>query len=120
MRPDAPELAQELDIVAAGGFFAGEDEVERAAFRLRECRPVVRSVLDDPLAGLERIEKERSLDDAERIAFAFRVCFARDPSTREVARIQTYLDAKKKADPNAAWNAVARVLMNLDEFITRE
>jgi hypothetical protein len=68
----------------------------------------------------KRIEKESSAGDAEKIAYAFRVCFSRDPSTREVARLQSYLDAKKKADPKTAWTAVARVLMNLDEFITRE
>jgi hypothetical protein len=68
----------------------------------------------------KRIEKEGSTDDVGKITYAFRVCFSRDPSTREVARLQSYLDAKKKADPKTAWTAVARVLMNLDEFITRE
>ncbi|QJW92689.1 PSD1 and planctomycete cytochrome C domain-containing protein [Frigoriglobus tundricola] len=67
-----------------------------------------------------RIEAEGPSDDAGRIAFAYRVCFAREPSTAEVARVQTYLDAKRKADPKTAWAAVARVLMNVDEFITRE
>jgi hypothetical protein len=67
-----------------------------------------------------RIEAEGPPDDAGRIAFAFRVCFAREPSTAEAARVQTYLDAKRKTDPKTAWAAVARVLMNLDEFITRE
>jgi hypothetical protein len=68
----------------------------------------------------KRIEKEGPADDAGRIAFAFRVCFAREPSPAEAARLLAYLDAKRKADPKTAWNAVARVLMNLDEFITRE
>jgi hypothetical protein len=48
------------------------------------------------------------------------VCFSREPSALEAARLQAYLDAKRKADPKTAWAAVARVLMNLDEFITRE
>ncbi len=68
----------------------------------------------------KRIEKEGPTDDAGRIAFAFRMCFSRDPTTQEAARVQAYLDAKRKTDPKTAWNAVARVLMNLDEFITRE
>jgi hypothetical protein len=68
----------------------------------------------------KRIEKEGPGDDAGKIAFAFRVCFARDPSAAEAARVQAYLDAKRKADPKTAWSAVARVLVNLDEFITRE
>ena len=67
-----------------------------------------------------RIEAEGPTDDAGRIEFAFRVCFARTPTTADAARVQTYLDAKRKADPKAAWAAVARVLMNLDKFITRE
>lgn len=68
----------------------------------------------------KRIEKDASTDDVGKITFAFRVCFARDPNSREVERIQAYLEAKRKEDPKTAWNAVARVLMNLDEFITRE
>ena len=68
----------------------------------------------------KRIVKEGPSDDVGRIAFAFRVCFARDPSSREAARIQSYLEVKRTTDPKTAWSAVARVLMNLDEFITRE
>ena len=67
-----------------------------------------------------RIEKEGPTDDEGKIRFAFRVCFSRDPSSVEVTRVQAYLDAKRKADPKTAWAATARVLMNLDEFITRE
>jgi hypothetical protein len=61
----------------------------------------------------KRIEKESS-DDAGKVRFAFRVCFARDPSSAETARLLAYYEAQK------SWIAVARVLMNLDEFITRE
>jgi hypothetical protein len=68
----------------------------------------------------KRIEDECNGDDAEKIAFAFRICFSREPGTSEAARLQTYLEAKRKTDPKAAWGAVARVLLNLDEFITRE
>ena len=47
-------------------------------------------------------------------------CFAREPSSSEAARLLAYLDRKRQTDPKLAWRAVARVLMNLDEFITRE
>ncbi len=67
-----------------------------------------------------RIEADGPTDDAGKIAFAYRVCFSRGPTSAEAARVQAYLDAKRKADPKTAWVAVARVLMNLDEFITRE
>jgi hypothetical protein len=68
----------------------------------------------------KRIEKEGPPDDAGRIAFAFRLCFSRSPSSLEALRVQQYLDAKRQENPKTAWSAVARVLMNLDEFITRE
>ena len=81
-------------------------------------------------------------DDSQRITLACELCLARQPSSSELARLRGYLDeqrsrfasdTKSAADfapnplPNgatspeaAAWTAVARVLMNLDEFITRE
>lgn len=68
----------------------------------------------------KRIESEGPSSDEGKIAFAFRVCFSREPTTAEAARVQAYLDARRKADPKTAWAALARVLMNLDEFITRE
>ena len=72
-------------------------------------------------AGLgKRIEKDGPADDAGKVAFAFRVCFARSPSPAESARVLAYYESQKKANPKTAWAAVARVLMNLDEFITRE
>jgi len=62
----------------------------------------------------KRIEKDGPAGDAGKVRFAYRICFARDPSTAEAARVLTYYESQKK------WSAVARVLMNLDEFITRE
>lgn len=90
-----------------------------------------------------RVLKESpSAAEPERLRHAFRLCFAREPSAVESARLaqllasqrQTFAgaeeDAKKVAPVNlpaevavadaAAWTAVARVLLNLDEFITRE
>ena len=68
----------------------------------------------------KRIETDGPTDPAGRIAFAFRVCFSRPPSEGEAARVLAYYEAKLKANPKSAWAAVARVLLNLDEFITRE
>src|SRR5205085_10708646 len=42
----------------------------------------------------KRIEKEGPADDAGRVAFAFRVCFAREPSPAEAERLQAYLEAR--------------------------
>jgi hypothetical protein len=68
----------------------------------------------------------RASDDRQRLEHAFRLCLARSPSPAEMARLSEFLhsqrnrsDAEGKND-TIAWTNVARVLFNLDEFITRE
>jgi hypothetical protein len=78
--------------------------------------------------------------DEQRLRYAYVLCFSRSPAPYETKRLLTYLDQQRTdfaASPLdaskvsgdvpgddvtdiAAWTAVARVLMNLDEFITRE
>ncbi len=80
--------------------------------------------------------------DAARLEWAFRLCAARKPGVTELVRLAELLgatrevyrgkpeEAKKMAGPRApkglspeeaaAWTAVCRVLLNLDEFLTRE
>jgi mono/diheme cytochrome c family protein len=67
-----------------------------------------------------RVQHEGPADDAGRIDFAFRLCFARTPLPAERQRLLRYLETVKTNRPDSAWQAVARVLLNLDEFITRE
>ncbi|MSR58975.1 MAG: DUF1553 domain-containing protein [Planctomycetaceae bacterium] len=89
-----------------------------------------------------QILKSPPAGDSERLRFAFRTCLARTPTPAEAARLDKLLkqqraefaanlkDAEQLTPPLvpvetnvqefAAWTAVARVLMNLDEFITRE
>ena len=82
-----------------------------------------------------RINREAIGDDTMKLKYAFRVCLAREPNARELSRLQAFLgrqqsdlkdkpDEAKKLSPDAperaAWVMVARVLLNLDEFITRE
>ena len=85
---------------------------------------------------------EASEDAQERIRFAFRRCLARYPTDEELENLQAYLEIQREhyqqhpeqaqalcseeelegtetADM-AAWTLLARVLLNLDEFITRE
>ncbi len=83
--------------------------------------------------------KEGGAGDAERLTFAFRRCLGRAPSAREQTvlldfvkkqkerlgaapdRIKELVGAKNDPTPDqAAWTALARVLLNLDETITRE
>jgi hypothetical protein len=95
-----------------------------------------------------RTVREGGKTDAERVEYAFRRCVARRPSAEESAALLTLLDKQKQhfaapgakpwdlaaADPArppalpegttpaqlAAWTVVSRVLLNLDETITRE
>jgi mono/diheme cytochrome c family protein len=70
------------------------------------------------LAG--RVLREGPSDDAGRVEYAFQLCFSRQPSPAERSRLLAYLEQQRQADPGQAWALVARVLLNLDEFITRE
>jgi hypothetical protein len=59
----------------------------------------------------------------EKITFAFRICFARSPAREELNRLeQLLLETQKTAGATEAqaWRVVADVLLNLDEFVTRE
>jgi hypothetical protein len=83
---------------------------------------------------------EKSGSDQDRIQFAIQLCLCRPVDPFEVERLAAYLqqqrrgfaqtseEARKVAgdaafktnEDAAAWTALARTLLNLDEFITRE
>ena len=81
----------------------------------------------------KQLLKENSTDEL-RIALGFKMCVAREPSSDESAALinllkqtRAYYAAHaleaKALNGNAeasAWTATARVMLNLDEFITRE
>jgi len=70
----------------------------------------------DALAA--RVLREAPRDHLARLRHAFRLCLAREPSTDELQRLRGVVAAE--SDAKAAWTSVARVLLNLDEFVTRE
>jgi len=101
------------------------------------------NLLNDPVfleaaeALALRVLREGPLEVRGRIVFATRLALGRAPSNAEVARLAAYLDRQRTlfgtetempvaAVPNvdrvehAAWAGLASVLLNLDEFITRE
>jgi hypothetical protein len=74
----------------------------------------------------ERMRKHGASDEA-RIAYGFKVCTSREPSAKESKALLDLLQrqsARKAADKNPdsadALAVVARVLLNLDETITKE
>ena len=74
-----------------------------------------------------RVLKSPVKNAAERIDQAFRLCLSRAPSQPEQQRLQQLLTqqlAQEQGDEaarrTAAWKTMARVLLNLDETITRE
>jgi hypothetical protein len=100
------------------------------------------TMLNEPLfmemaqALATRTLKDGGVDDAARIRYAFRRCVSRAPTEQESAELIGLLKkeearfAAAERDPAkfagsgtpqaAAWTAVARVLLNLDETITKE
>jgi Protein of unknown function (DUF1553)/Protein of unknown function (DUF1549)/Planctomycete cytochrome C len=67
----------------------------------------------------DRIMKEGPADDVGRIAYAFKLCYCRTPSKLEQERLLAYLNRERQANVGP-WTMAARVLLNLDEFVTRE
>jgi hypothetical protein len=94
---------------------------------IEAAQALARRVLTDSAAGA---------DDATRLRYAWRACLVRNPLPPELAALSDVLaherarheksdeSAETAAEPSAAelasWSAVARVLLNLDEFVTRE
>jgi mono/diheme cytochrome c family protein len=117
--------------------------------RVRSNTPLQSLTLANDLTFVEfakglasRILSESTADDSQRLTLAFELSLSRAPSSAELSRMRDYLHqqqshfatdtnsaaefapqplpASTSAPAAAAWTSVARVLMNLDEFITRE
>ena len=85
--------------------------------------------------ALAKRVRDRSGDREERIRYAFELCLARPPRQPEQERLADFLagmtdafetepEARERTGADsaesAAWAAAARVMINLDEFVTRQ
>ena len=71
----------------------------------------------------KRLMAEAGKSDSERIHLAFSVCLTRPPKGSEKKRIERLLSelrAEHSTPELEVWTTVARVMLNLDETITRE
>ena len=67
-----------------------------------------------------RALKEGGATDSQRVAYAFKLCTAREPDAGEKQDLLVFLERQKQRDAAMAWTALSRVLLNLDETITKE
>ncbi len=74
-------------------------------------------------AALGRHVLDASGDSAARARLAFRLCLSREPTAAESELLARLVQQESTGSPNdeqAAWTRICRVLLNLDETITRE
>ena len=118
--------------------------------RVRSNTPLQALTLANDIAFVEmaralakRILTEGPDYDAGRIRYAWKVCFSREPTEAELNRMTEFVQQQREtidripprikptprrirtreylpAEQQAAWIMTARVLINLDEFISRE
>jgi hypothetical protein len=129
--------------------FDAPDSTTTCTRRLRSNTPLQALTLLNDQAFYEsaqemalRVLREAQPNDSARVAYAFRLCLGRQPQASEQARLENYLITQLQGFRNgseearlifqrqlppggdmnqcAAWTAVSRVLLNLDEFVTRE
>jgi hypothetical protein len=111
--------------------FDAPNAIQACTRRNRSNTPLqALTLLNDPsyveCAGAlaNRILSDSGTDDPCRLDHAFRLCLGRPPSASEASTLTTLLKEERSEGGRdseiAAWVTIARVLLNLDEFITRE
>lgn len=73
-------------------------------------------------AVAKRILAEPPANDDSRIRYGWLLALNRDPRTDEVERMARFLRTRRDSqdDERGVWTAAARVMLNLDEFLTRQ
>src|SRR5437667_8116491 len=108
--------------------FDAPDAFSACTRRLRSNTPLqALTLLNDQqfyelAEGLAARIQSHEGDDGSKIEFAFRCCTGRRPSDGERDRLERLISGEREANATGqpAWTTVARVLLNLDETITRE
>jgi cytochrome c553 len=109
--------------------FDAPDSFSSCTRRIRSNTPLQALTLLNDEAFVEfagtlaaRVLREAPGNDRGRLVFAFRLCVSRAPGGTELRRLEELLAQQKRTEPDerTAWATVARVLLNLDETITRE
>jgi len=98
--------------------------------RLRSNTPLQSLTLANDQAFYEcaaalakRVLAEAPTDDLTRVNVAFRLCLSRGPTAAESELLTQLVAAETSAatdQQDIAWTRICRVLLNLDETITRE
>jgi mono/diheme cytochrome c family protein len=108
--------------------FDAPDGFSTCTRRIRSNTPLQALTLLNDSAYVEfaqslaaRLIKESKTDDA-RLTRAFQLCLSRPPGDRERQTLTRLLHTERDsgATESQAWQSLARVLLNLDETITRE
>jgi len=80
------------------------------------------SALEFASALAKRVLKEAPAEDHERLRYGWQLTVSRDPRTDETDRLLRFVRTRRdsKEDEEAVWTSVSRVLLNTDEFLTRQ
>ncbi len=111
--------------------FDAADGITSCTRRIRSNSPLQALTLLNDESSVEfaaalaqRIVKEAPAAEAGRLRHGFELAVQRAPRPRETERLLRFVrqqrDSQSAADETALWTSVARVLLNLDEFMTRE
>jgi hypothetical protein len=109
--------------------FDAPDATVTCTRRVRSNTPLQALTMLNDEASIEfaealsaRLVKEAASEDSERIRQAYLLTLTREPRTEESDRLLRFLRQQRDSGKSeqATWTAIARVLLNVDEFLTRE
>jgi hypothetical protein len=111
--------------------FDAADGIVACTRRIRSNTPLQALTMLNDEASVEfaeafgrRIVREAAGGDQARLAFAFELALQRSPRAAEAERLLRFLKQRRDSSPTAPeeahWTSIGRVVLNLDEFLTRE